>query len=164
MTFKYKFIKGFTLIELLVVMAIIGMLASVILANINGSRIKSVDASMKQDLSEMRTSAGLMYDLYGTYDTVCDPATSPGDQYRSAYSKGNKLHGSNLCLSSGTTYYEPDILTGNLVSGSKTSTPNQWAATVQLKGGRFFCVDYLGNATTTVLISIDDSPADLNCN
>lgn len=68
---------GFTLIELLVVVAIIGILASVVLASLNTARGKGADAAIKANLANMRAQAELVYDtveattdLVG-YDGVC---------------------------------------------------------------------------------------------
>ena len=53
--------KGFTLIELLVVVAIIGILASVILASLNSARNKGKGASIKSNLRNMITQMELSY-------------------------------------------------------------------------------------------------------
>ncbi len=58
---------GFTLIELLVVIAIIGMLSSVVLASLNGARIKSRDARRLADLKSIQTALELHYTTANTY-------------------------------------------------------------------------------------------------
>lgn len=50
--------KGFTLIELLVVISVIGILATLIIANFNAARARARDAQRKSDLREIK--AGLM--------------------------------------------------------------------------------------------------------
>ena len=59
--------KGFTLIELLVVIAIIGILSSVVLASLNGARIKSRDVKRKEDMVQVRTALELYYNDNGSY-------------------------------------------------------------------------------------------------
>lgn len=57
-----KFLKkGFTLIELLVVIAIIGILAALILTNIQGVRQRARDSRRKADLNSIRTSLRIFY-------------------------------------------------------------------------------------------------------
>jgi len=63
--------KGFTLIELLVVVAIIGLLASVILASLNTARAKGRDAKRLSDLEQIRTALAMYYiDHNGTYPST----------------------------------------------------------------------------------------------
>ncbi len=64
---KMNLKKGFTLIELLVVVAIIGILASVVLASLNSARSKGNDAAIKANLANIRAQAELQYDTYGCY-------------------------------------------------------------------------------------------------
>lgn len=65
MNFKFKN-KGFTLIELLVVVAIIGLLASVVLASLNSARAKARDAQRKTALRQFATANELLRDT-GSY-------------------------------------------------------------------------------------------------
>ncbi len=75
---KLSLKKGFTLIELLVVVAIIGILASVVLASLNSARTKGSDAAVKANLSGVRAQAELYYDGTSSYDTICASATAGG--------------------------------------------------------------------------------------
>lgn len=53
--------RGFTLIELLVVIAIIGLLSSVVLASLNGARIKGRDARRLADIKQIQVALELYY-------------------------------------------------------------------------------------------------------
>lgn len=63
--------KGFTLIELLVVVAIIGILASVVLASLNSARSKGKEAAIKSNLRNMITQVELSYNELGNYSGTC---------------------------------------------------------------------------------------------
>jgi type II secretion system protein G len=59
--------RGFTLIELLVVIAIIGLLSSVVLANLNNAKVKARDAQRFSDFNQIRNALELYHLKYGVY-------------------------------------------------------------------------------------------------
>jgi prepilin-type N-terminal cleavage/methylation domain-containing protein len=68
--------KGFTLIELLVVVAIIGILATVVLASVGSSRPKAQAAKVKAQLAQVPIAAELYYDDNGDFGTSATSCTS----------------------------------------------------------------------------------------
>jgi general secretion pathway protein G len=58
---------GFTLIELLVVVSLIGVLATLVLANLNAARQRGRDAQRKSDLRNIQTALRLYYNDYNKY-------------------------------------------------------------------------------------------------
>ncbi len=68
--------KGFTLIELLVVIAIIGMLSSIILGTLNNTRSKGANATVRSNLTNLRSQALIYYDGLNppSYNSMCSNA------------------------------------------------------------------------------------------
>ncbi len=119
--------KGFTLIELLVVIAIIGILSSVVLANLNTARTKGKDASIKSEMSSMRAQAELFNDTNGYYTGVCANTTTGIGQLKAV-----------VAGTAGTA----------VTCNDATST---WASSVLLLSpttATYFCVDSTGVATS----------------
>ena len=61
--------SGFTLIELLVVISLIGILATLVLANLNAARQRGRDAQRKSDLRNIQTALRLYYNDFDKYPT-----------------------------------------------------------------------------------------------
>jgi len=123
---KMNLKKGFTLIELLVVVAIIGILASVVLASLNTARAKGNDAKVKAQLSGIRAAAEIYYSTnsnYGAAATTC----STGMFTDTASGIANLVNANNYptstvldCGSSGTAW----SVSGSLAGGATTTGPS----------------------------------------
>ena len=150
---KMNYKKGFTLIELLVVVAIIGILASVVLASLNTARNKGKDASVQSSMSSMRAQAELGVGAGGTYiDDLCTLTTTGG--------LGTLIAAVNSTATPNT-----------VVCGQNTAdntAPSAWGAAVVLPTGGFFCVDSTGFAGITAVTAATEiasgySSADVAC-
>ena len=69
---SWKFIKsrGFTLIELLVVVSIIGILTTLVAANLNSARQRGRDAQRKSDMRNIQTALRIYYNDYNQYPEI----------------------------------------------------------------------------------------------
>ncbi|MFA6585798.1 MAG: type II secretion system protein [Candidatus Paceibacterota bacterium] len=127
-----NFKKGFTLIELLVVVAIIGILASVVLASLNSARMKGADAAIKANITSARAQAELFYDGNSqSYLNVCTATGGIANMKSAATNAGSA------------------VVDCNSIAGA-------WAMSGQLKtnSANYYCVDSTGIAmTTTVALS-----------
>lgn len=65
--FKTNPQAGFTLVELLVVIFVIGILSALILTNLVGVRGRASDASLKNDLYQLKTALRLYYNDFQRY-------------------------------------------------------------------------------------------------
>lgn len=75
---KNKIKKGFTLIELLVVISIIGILATLVVANLNEARARARDVRKKQGMRELKTALQLYYNDYKKLPAKCGTNTIAG--------------------------------------------------------------------------------------
>jgi general secretion pathway protein G len=98
-----KFKKGFTLIELLVVVSLIGILATLVLANLNAARQRGRDAQRKSDLRNIQTALRLYYNDYDKFPTSTSGGNikgcGDGDNvcpWGSSFEAGGNTYMSNL--------------------------------------------------------------------
>jgi prepilin-type N-terminal cleavage/methylation domain-containing protein len=92
--------KGFTLIELLVVIAIIGLLSSIVLANVNLARNKAINIGAVQTIKQYQNAITAYANDFGYYP-------QPTGSFASIYCLGDS---STQCIySSGNKVYDPNI-------------------------------------------------------
>jgi len=79
-----NFKKGFTLIELLIVIAIIGVLATLLMANFVGVRQRARDATRKSDLRQIQAALEIYRSDNNAYPPAADGAPSDGQFSKTA--------------------------------------------------------------------------------
>ena len=152
--------QGFTLIELLVVIAIIGLLSSVVLAQLSSARNKGADAAVMQNMGGIRPQAELFYDVNGkSYvgtvggsTDVCSPTAQVGAVkgiYPGVLSAAQVTMASPTIVQNTAAQVGIVAATGAACHASATA----WAASAPTKTGgtgkTYYCVDSGGNAKFT---------------
>lgn len=145
-------VLGFTLIELLAVIAIIGILAGIVLMNIEASRNKTADGIIKSNLAQIIIRAEVSLGYSGCYSSTsgsssCENAT---------YALGACRYGVT-----GTIFYDEKIEmnineAGNASNGqgisrgtcAQATKGGAWAVSVPLKSNsnKSWCVDSNGSS------------------
>jgi prepilin-type N-terminal cleavage/methylation domain-containing protein len=138
--------NGFTLIELLVVVAIIGILATIVLASLGAARTRAKDAAVLTGLSSYRTQAELDYPT-GNYTGLCSSGTFNEIELY-IQSQGGDIE---ECDDSSTDYRVVASLPSSFAS---SLTQEAYAA-----GEDGFCVNSLGTAQKVVLEEVNELAA-----
>jgi len=150
--------KGFTLIELLVVIAIIGILAAVVLANLQKAQKKAVDSKIKANFDTIRTQQQQYYSdhnffyrdsSYPTTDTDIAAGTACFTNATGAFTAnvGNTVFGDPTIKDA--------LLTAAVASGGYANAKcgydkgdDKWVTYVPLKtdSSKYWCIDNTGKA------------------
>lgn len=151
--------KGFTLIELLIVIAIIGVLASVVLASLNSARSKGADAAIKSNLTSIRVQAAIWYEDNGLVYASTPFALGACP---SAVSTGNIFADSKVFSAVSAAYN----LSGGVANSRCVATADEWAVAIQLKTSDgagvatpdpdSWCTDSVGSARSYAYASGED--------
>ncbi len=100
--------RGFTLIELLVVVSLVGILATLVLANLNAARERGRDAQRKSDIKSIQNALQLYYNDYGIF---------PDDN------SGGQILGCGVAGTSACTWGEEWAAGGTKIMGVLPSDP-----------------------------------------
>ena len=149
--------KGFTLIELLVVVAIIGILASVVLASLNTARAKGADAAIKANLDNMRAQAAIDYDNNAS-------TASTGYNGTTNVCTGDATITSAMAQAASQT---SSTVVTTFATGETSSTVNCYAAAntyviqapLKSTGAGYWCVDSAGASKNEAAAALGSATA-----
>ena len=154
--------RGFTLIELLIIIAILGILASIVIASLRSARDKGDDAAIKADLNQIRVASDLVYDDLG--NAYCDSGTCVGGSYQ------NISNCQAVTPLVSPTYLAEDakinaelvdaVLKNGGIDARCVIGVNGYAIAVPLKtnSSLYWCVDSQGISKQTSSLPVDDTP------
>lgn len=149
-------LRGFTLIELLVVVAIIGILATVVVASLTVAREKSRDARRQSDMREMRTALQSFYADNGRYPSSADGACTSDVSFESSNCLDAALvDGGYIQALPSDPNTTPDYFYDNwcnVPSGTSDRQYRMWAASEtdqDALAGNWWTDFFIGNTTCT---------------
>ena len=147
---KMNFKRGFTLIELLVVVAIIGILASVVLASLNTARSKGADTAIKSNLAGIRTQGEVLYSDFNCYGdaTSCNSAAKTIATCPTAVTTDNSLFDNSTVLNAIIAAKKASDGADASAKCSEAAAGTAWAVSVKLKAdpAKYWCVDSTGQS------------------
>lgn len=126
--------RGFTLVELLVVVAIIGLLATIIMVNVGGTKANSRDAKRTEDITSIRNALSLYtndmsgYPIQATEGSAANLATALIPVYMSTMPTDPVNNGACNPITPNTYCYQSDGKTYNLKFCLETDSVNNYSA------------------------------------
>lgn len=141
--------KGFTLIEVIIVVAIIGVLAAVVILNLNSAQAKSRDSRRISDMNTVSKAFQMYFEKNNTYNvdgTGCLP-TSPGSGW---FNYGNQT-GTASCVYSGPSINQ-GLVNAGFLNGTVIDPTGQ--AT-----GHSYMFYYWGNVKASVYAWLENPTA-----
>lgn len=157
-------LPGFTLIELLVVITIIGILATIVVVNLNSARGKGQDTAIKEQMSQIRSQGALYYDTQYGYTTGTQAtAVAPGNCTSSSFPTGSFFQDTDFQRSvTGITRNAANAPTCYL-GGNTTGKSQSWAMLAKMRLGAYWCVDSIGNSNEIAASSLTASSLEYSC-
>ncbi len=156
-------VGGFTLIELLVVIAIIGILSSVVLVSLSTARNKGAGATVKADLSGIRSQAEIAYSNVGCYaasGTTCSGTVPAAVALVACPTTGSSVFVDTTVAAQIAGAIKAN---GSYAACSSTAGGTAWAVAALLPGGvaatadSGWCVDSTGKSKSINVATIDQA-------
>ena len=129
--------KGFTLVELLIVIAIIGVLSSIVLTNLNTARGRAKDAAIKEGMSQMATLMELNFQEYDSYCQLQYGWITTAPTCNSIFSGNNATKGREIC----TNIYNNagEFAGGYKIYSYGTDCNANYSFMIALNNGKWYC-------------------------